>query len=67
MRDKDGFLVRCKYSEWQIIDARDNKDFICLKFPTFNYSAHLCHADENCRYYEPIKEGVSDEKHNRTD
>ena len=61
MRDKDGFLVRCKYSEWKIIDARDNKDFVCLKFPTFNYSTHLCHADENCRYYEPIKEGVKDE------
>lgn len=66
MRDKDGFLIRCKYSDWQIIDARDNKDFVCLKFPTYNYKAHQCHADENCRYYVPdIKEGANDDN-NRT-
>ena len=64
MRDKDGFLIRCKYSEWQIIDDRDNKDFVCLKFPTYNYKAHQCYADEQCRYYEPIREGAEDDNDN---
>ena len=62
MRDDKGFLIRCKYSEWQIIDARDNKDYVCLKFPTYNYSAHQCYGDELCKYYEPIKEGVNFER-----
>lgn len=59
MKDKDGFDIRCVHSDWMVIDNRDNKDFVCRKFPTYNYSAHLCYADENCRYYEPdSKEGV---------
>ena len=57
MRDKDGFLIRCKHSEWRIIDNRDNKDYVCLKFPTYNYSSHQCYADENCRYYVPDVKG----------
>ena len=58
MRDKDGFLIRCKYCDWMIINDRDDKDFVCQKFPTYNYSAHQCYGDENCKYYEPdIKRG----------
>ena len=58
MKDKDGFTIRCKFSDWMIIDERDNKDFVCMKFPTFNYSAHQCYGDEHCKYYTPdIKEG----------
>lgn len=67
MRNDKGFLIRCKYSEWQIIDARDNKDYVCLKFPTYNYSAHQCYGDELCKYYEPIQEGANSAKDdNRT-
>jgi len=53
MKDKDGFTIRCKHSDWQIVDERDNKEFVCLKFPTFNFSARRCYADETCKYYEP--------------
>ena len=53
MKDKDGFVIRCKFSDWKIIDERDNKDYVCTKFPTFNYGAHQCYADELCRYYVP--------------
>ena len=57
MKDKDGFDIRCVNSEWMIIDDRDNKDFVCQKFPTYNYGAHHCFCDENCQYYKPYKEG----------
>jgi hypothetical protein len=59
MRDEKGFLIRCEYSDWKIIDARDNKDYVCLYFPTYNYSAHICYADEQCKYYKPIKKGIN--------
>ena len=62
MRDKEGFLIPCKYTEWKIIDTQDNKDFVCTKFPTYNYSAHLCHADEMCRYYVPDVRGEENEE-----
>ena len=55
MRDKDGFLIPCEFSDWRIIDNRDNKDFVCMKFDRGLYSAHFCHADENCKYYKPVK------------
>ena len=58
MRDKNGFLIRCKHCDWMIINDRDDKDFVCQKFPTYNYSSHQCYGDENCKYYEPdIKRG----------
>ena len=66
MRDDKGFLIRCKYSEWQIIDARDNKDYVCLKFPTFNCSAHQCYGDELCKYYEPVQKGEHSGNNNPT-
>ena len=55
MRDKDGFLIKCKYTDWQIIDERDNKDFVCLN--SCMSLNHLCHADERCKYYEPDIKG----------
>lgn len=57
MKDKDGFYIRCKHSDWQIIDDRDNKDFVCGKFGCRITGYHLCFADEHCLHYVPdIKE-----------
>lgn len=55
-RDKDGFLIRCKYCEWKIINDRDDQDFVCGKFGDRIIDYHICYANELCRYYEP-KEG----------
>lgn len=54
MKDKDGFTVRCKHSDWKIIDEKENQDYVCMKFPTYNYKFHCCYGDEYCRYYEPV-------------
>lgn len=53
MRDKDGFMIRCIHSDWEIVDNFDNKDFVCGKIPTYNYSAIKCYGDEYCKYYKP--------------
>lgn len=59
MRDKDGFLIRCKHCEWMIYNDKEDKDFICQQFGDKTYGYHICYGDENCRYYEPdSKEGV---------
>lgn len=50
MRDEKGFLIRCIHSDWKIINERDDKDYVCTFFPTYNYSAHICYADEQCKY-----------------
>ena len=53
MKDKDGFTIRCKYTQWEIYDSRDNKDFMCEG----NYPKVHCYGDESCAYYVPdIKE-----------
>ena len=55
MKDKDGFDIRCKFSDWEIIDDRDNHDYVCKKY--FSVGQHLCYCDEHCRDYIPdIKE-----------
>ena len=51
MRDKNGFLIQCKHSTWEIIDDRDNHDFVCKR--EFFGGKHYCIADEHCKYYEP--------------
>ena len=57
MRDNDDFLIRCKHSKWQIIDANDNKDYVCQH--ECETLEHYCYADERCKYYVPnAKEGV---------
>ena len=53
MKDKDGFQVRCIFSDWKIIDPRDNKDFVCTKYVTTGY--HLCYGDDYCKDYKPVK------------
>lgn len=59
MRDKNGFLIRCKNCEWMIYNDKEDKDFICQQFGDKTYGYHICYGDENCRYYEPdLKEGV---------
>lgn len=58
MRDKDGFLIKCKYSEWRIFDERDNFDDIC---GIWGGKTH-CYADDKCIYYEPdIKADLRDQ------
>lgn len=52
MKDKDGFTVKCIHCDWRIIDARDNKDFVCMKFGDRLSGYHLCYGDENCKYYQ---------------
>ena len=53
MRDEDGFLIRCKDTEWRIIDARDNHDYVCLRYGDKLSGYHLCYGDEKCKYYRP--------------
>ena len=57
MKDKDGFTIQCKNSDWMIVDNFDNHDFVCLKFGCRMTGYHLCYADEHCRHYVPdVKE-----------
>lgn len=51
MKDADGFNIRCVHSDWQIIDERDNHDFVCLKY--FLGGKHYCYADDHCKDYKP--------------
>ena len=53
MKDKDGFTIKCKKSDWKIIDERDNHDFVCTHFGGGITVCHICYADEYCRLYEP--------------
>lgn len=57
MRDKDGFMIKCKDSEWQIIDNMDNKDFVCQRFGDGIHGKHLCFGNEHCKYYEVERRG----------
>lgn len=56
MKDKDGFTIQCINSDWQIVDNRDNKDFVCLMFGDKISGRHLCYGDEHCKYYCPVKQ-----------
>lgn len=61
MRDKDGFIIKCKHTDWQIVDARDNHDDVCtcIDIVAPGYTLR-CYADEKCPCYEPkIREDVS--------
>jgi len=58
MRDKDGFLIKCKHSNWEIYNERDDEDDICHTI----YGIRHCYADEKCKYYEP--EIKDDKVHN---
>ncbi len=61
MRDANGFLIKCKYSEWMIVDAQDNFDDVCLYYPY--YHNLKCYADERCAHYIPdIKEDKHEQK-----
>lgn len=51
MKDAEGFDIRCVYSDWKIVDARDNHDFVCTKY--FAGGTHLCFCDEHCKDYKP--------------
>lgn len=53
MKDKDGFTIRCKHSEWRIINDQEDQDFVCDRFGTDALGYHMCFGDEFCRYYEP--------------
>lgn len=56
MKDKDGFTIKCKWTDWQICDDRDNKDFVCCgPFPRIH-----CHGDDGCQYYEPDRKEDDD-------
>lgn len=58
MKDKDGFIIRCKYTDWRIVDNFDNEDDVCTHHEVVSPGYTLrCYADEKCPYYEPdIKE-----------
>ena len=56
MRDKDGFEIRCKHTDWKIIDKQENKDYVCTKYGSRMNGYHICYCDEHCQSYEPIKE-----------
>ena len=58
MRDKDGVVIRCKHSDWRMIDDSENQDYVCVRFKTTGY--HECYGDELCRFYEP--KGVKNEQ-----
>lgn len=54
MKDKDGFTIKCIYSDWQIINDDWDHDDVCM-----NERSGLlkrCYADESCPYYKPEKE-----------
>ena len=51
MKDAEGFTIKCKWTEWQIYDDQDNKDFIC-NGPCAKVH---CHGDDSCEYYEVEK------------
>lgn len=53
MRDKDGFIIPCKNSDWRIFDYLGNKSYICMLIGDKGSGYHECFGDENCRYYEP--------------
>lgn len=57
MKDKNGFLIRCKHCEWKIINDKEEQDFVCQKFGSSVIDYHICFADEHCRYYEPDVRG----------
>ena len=45
---EDGFCIRCRWSEWQVIDDLWNHEFVC----TYG-CGHYCFADEQCKHYWP--------------
>ncbi len=51
MRDAEGFIIKCKHSEWRIINEVWDHDDVCTFYP--NYSNLFCYADERCAHYEP--------------
>lgn len=56
MRDKDGFIIKCKHSDWQIIDDDWNHEDVCLMYGNGLYR-YICYADEHCEHYVPdVKE-----------
>ena len=56
MKDKDGFTIKCIYTDWQIYDSQDNKDFMCQM-----YSGRIhCYGDDHCKYYEPVRKERDD-------
>ena len=62
MKDKDGFDIRCKHTDWKIIDKRDNKDYVCSLYGNRWDGYHICFCDEHCKSYEPIKEETDDRR-----
>lgn len=60
MRDKEGLEIRCKYSDWKVVDQRDNRDFVCTKYCAGG--THLCYCDEYCRDYVPAKMEENEDK-----
>ena len=60
MKDKDGFLIKCKNCEWMIINDWEDHDFVCRQFGDRMIGYHMCYGDEHCRYYEPDKKESDD-------
>ena len=53
MKDERGFEIRCEFSDWKIVDARDNHDYVCSKY--FTGGTHVCYCDDHCKDYKPVK------------
>lgn len=46
MKDKDGFIIKCKHTGWQY--ENDEPEFVCKVKGRGGY----CYGDENCPRYE---------------
>ena len=57
MKDERGFEIPCKEEQWEIINDREDKDFICRG--DGNYGWFCPYSDkEKCRYY--VKESTNE-------
>lgn len=53
MKDKNGFTIRCKYTEWKVINEDWDHDFVCGRC----IGTLKCYANEGCKYYVPDVKG----------
>ena len=48
--------MSCKWEDWKIINARDDKDYVCTHPAQYTpgYTLRCCYGNETCKYYEPV-------------
>ena len=42
---------RCKYAYWEIINNKDDHDYVCHKYE----QTYLCCCSKTCSGYEPVE------------